>query len=310
MASATTHHAHHGATSKAPSSHHRSVKTKHAKSVGHHPLHRNKKHTKPLAAFHGHHRHRASTITATEASPTSVNATTVVNNTSAPVPANASALASHTIASESAAPDTTASDADSSVPSVQQQIVDFTQKTINNLRYSTYKLGGTRFDPAHGVYVVDCSHYVDHILHAAYPHAYSSLVQSTGADTPNSENYYHFLATLPDQNVSNWDKVESVDALQPGDILVIRYQNRRQVAVGGHVMIVMNKPVQTMDAYLVQVADSARTGHSSDTRHHSGIGMGTLLLKADPSTGQPYAYAWKAGSYWQDNVSFAMGRPV
>jgi hypothetical protein len=136
------------------------------------------------------------------------------------------------------------------------------------------------------------------------------LVRSTGADDPNSENYYHFFAALPSEPVTNWDKVNSVDQLQPGDILVIRYQNHAQVPVGGHVMIVMNKPVHDTDAFLVRVADSARAGHSQDTRRHSGIGIGTLLLKADPVSGQPYAYAWKEGGYWQDNVSFAMGRPA
>jgi cell wall-associated NlpC family hydrolase len=194
--------------------------------------------------------------------------------------------------------------------SVQQRLVTFIKKTITTLHYSAYKTGGTRFDLTHGVYVVDCSHYVDHVLHAVYPKAYSSLVRSTGAEAPDSENYYHFFTELPHKSIAYWNKVDSVNQLRPGDILVMRYQNHAQVSTGGHVMIVMKKPMQNTNAYLVRVADSARAGHSQDTRRHSGIGIGTLFLKADPVSGQPYAYAWKRGEYWKDNVSFAMGRPV
>ena len=77
-------------------------------------------------------------------------------------------------------------------------------------------------------------------------------------------------------------------------------------------MVVMNKPVFDEDAYLVRVADSAPSGHSEDTRraHKSGIGIGTLLLKVDSRTGRPSAYAWKVGSRWKQNVTFAMARPI
>ncbi len=76
-------------------------------------------------------------------------------------------------------------------------------------------------------------------------------------------------------------------------------------------MIVMSKPIFDTNAFLVRVADSASAGHGDDTRSHhvSGIGIGTLLLKVNPHTGQPNAYAWNFSSYWNNNVKFAMGRP-
>lgn len=195
--------------------------------------------------------------------------------------------------------------------SVEKQVVAFVDKTVANLRYSYYKLGGKHFDLSRGIYVLDCSNFVDHILKETSPHAYSSLVSATGADAPASQHYYNFFTELSNDPDSYWNKVENVDELRPGDILVFRYKNRRGTETGGHVMVVMNKPIRDDDVFLVRVADSAPSGHSEDTRGRtSGIGIGTLLLKANSRTGEPSAYAWGLGGYWNKNVSIAMARPV
>ncbi len=198
------------------------------------------------------------------------------------------------------------------VSSIEKRLVGFVHHTVFNLTYSSYQFGGKRFDPSHGVYVVDCSSYVDHLLRAVTPRAYSSLVNSSGADHPNTAHYYHFFTQLTDKPKRYWDNVSHVKELQAGDILVFRYKNSAHHARGGHVMVVMDKPTRDVDAFQVRVADSASTGHSEDTRppHTSGIGIGTLLLKVNPKTGKPAAYAWKEGSHWKKNVKFAMARPL
>lgn len=199
------------------------------------------------------------------------------------------------------------------VSSIEERLVEFVQKSVTNLRYSSYKFGGTHFDTSRGIYIVDCSAYLDYTLRTVYPRAYSSLVDYTGSEKPNSQHYYEFFTELSDSDngVEHWNKVEEIEQLQPGDILVFRYKNTRRHA-NGHVMVVMNKPVRDGDVYSVSVADSASSGHSEDTRasNDSGVGIGTLLLKVNPETGQPSAYAWKIGSRWENNVSFAMGRPM
>ena len=200
--------------------------------------------------------------------------------------------------------------------SIQERLVKFVHETVSALQYTAYKLGGKHFDASNGIYVIDCSSYVDHLLNETTPDAYEALVNSSGANSPNSRNYYNFFTSLVDEPKEYWDKVEEVNRLQPGDIIVFRYasghSSRGNNQAGGHVMVVMSKPVRDANAFLVRVADSARTGHSHDTRarHESGIGIGTLLLKVNPKTGQPDAYAWKAGSRWNKNVRFAMGRPI
>lgn len=188
--------------------------------------------------------------------------------------------------------------------SIEDRLVNFVHKTVTTLRYSSYKLGGRNFDPSNGVYIVDCSDYVDHILEEIYPNAYSNLVDHTGADKPTTAHYYSFFRNLSSN--SHWSKINDVEELRAGDILVFRNNST------GHVMVVMDKPTYEEDAYFVRVADSAPSGHSEDTRPKrvSGIGIGTLLLKANPRTGEPLAYAWKVGARWSNNMKIAMARPA
>lgn len=199
------------------------------------------------------------------------------------------------------------------VAAVEKHVVDFVRTTVTTLRYSDYKLGGKKFDPARGIYVVDCSNFVDRVLQNVSPRAYTSLVNATGSDSPATQHYYDFFSELSDSNETYWNKVNFVDDLRPGDILVFRYKNSRGRETGGHVMVVMGKPMRgDNNVYYVRVADSANSGHSQDTRqrNEAGIGIGTLLLKVNPHTGKPAAYAWGVGSYWNSRVKVAMARPM
>lgn len=197
------------------------------------------------------------------------------------------------------------------VSSIEKRLVGFVHKTIETLHYSSYKMGGSRFDTEKGVYVVDCSNYVDQILQAVSPHAYLSLVDSCGVDTPNTRHYYDFFSDL-NNNQPYWGKIGDVEDLRPGDIIVFRYKKHRHGATAGHMMMVMDRPIKEANTFSVRVADSAPVGHSQDTRksHVSGIGIGTLLLKTNPKTGLLDSYAWREGALWRHNVSFAMARPL
>lgn len=197
------------------------------------------------------------------------------------------------------------------VSSIGQRLVNFVKKSVDTFRYSAYKMGGSHIDTSHGIYVVDCSGYVDHTLRAVFPKAYFSLVDSSGTSKPNTMHYYDFFKGLAENPDENWNQIDEIAQLEPGDILVFRQKQTRRNA-GGHVMVVMDKPIREGDTFWVSVADSAPVGHSEDTRQRnaSGIGIGTLLLKMNPQTGEPSAYAWGEGSSWKKNVNFAMARPV
>ncbi len=191
-----------------------------------------------------------------------------------------------------------------------QRLVSFVRNIVSSLRYTRYASGAGTFDSKYGVYKLDCSHYVDNILHRVDPRAYASLETATGAPMPSSANYYEFFTRLSSDIRNDWDRIDNAKELQPGDVLVFRYKESSGEE-GGHVMVVMNKPVIDNDALVVQVSDSAAAGHSDDTRpaHNSGVGIGTLLLKVDSYTGQPSAYAWEFNAPWK-NVNVAMARPL
>jgi cell wall-associated NlpC family hydrolase len=195
--------------------------------------------------------------------------------------------------------------------SIEKNLVHFVRNTIESIRYTTYKLGGTKIDTSKGIYIVDCSTYVDHILKTIYPRAFSSLSTWSGSQKPTTNDYYHYFRNLSDDS-EHWNAINDVEELRPGDILVFRNKNRYGTQIGGHVMIVMDKPERKGNIFLLRIADSASSGHSKDTRmpHTSGIGIGSMLLKVHPGTLRPSAYAWRVGSHWETNVSFAMARPV
>lgn len=197
----------------------------------------------------------------------------------------------------------------------KQGLVGLVHKTVSTLHFSRYRLGGTYFNPLRGVYMVDCSEYVDRMLHNADPHAYFSLLHASGTEKPTSLDYYDLFSALPDEPWRDWQRVDNINDLEAGDILVFRFKNLEGRRAAGHVMIVMDPPLPAdphSDVVAVRVSDSAPSGHSHDTRapHTSGIGIGTLLLKIDPYTDRPLAYAWKYGAPWRTDSNFAMGRPV
>lgn len=189
-------------------------------------------------------------------------------------------------------------------------LVELVNKTVSSLHYSAYKLGGTHIDPARGIYVVDCSSYVDHLIKNTFPEAFQNLSNWSGTVKPTTDDYFHYFNALNNNDKNCWNTLDTPKQLDAGDVIVFRYNTHRGYESGGHVMVVMGKPKKNGDVLEVRVTDSAPSAHSNDTRmrHFSGIGIGTLLLKMNEKTNQAIAYAWKVGAHWK-NVSIAMARP-
>ena len=100
-----------------------------------------------------------------------------------------------------------------SITAAQKKLVDFVDQTVYNLNYSSYRLGGGRFDTSHGIYVLDCSRFVDSVLSRVYPAAYSSLQYATGAERPASQHYYDFFSDLTRSSDTHWNKIEKIGQL-------------------------------------------------------------------------------------------------
>jgi hypothetical protein len=195
------------------------------------------------------------------------------------------------------------------------KLLGYVKLTLQAIHHTRYRFGGKRFDPAKGIYAVDCSGYVNNLLGLSNPNAFHEILNHQQITRPSSTDYYRFLGQIPyGKKSSHWYHVRAVSELKPGDILVYSSPGRRK-RLPGHVMIVVDTPKpdrRGSGIYHVRVADSAHSGHSNDTRrpHTSGIGVGTLLLKAHPRTNAPIAFAWREDSRWKLGLNFAMGRMV
>ncbi|CAN5225118.1 hypothetical protein BH10PSE19_BH10PSE19_14080 [soil metagenome] len=204
----------------------------------------------------------------------------------------------------------------SAATNTSHKLLGYVKLTLNALHHTRYRFGGKRFDTAKGIYSVDCSGYVNNLLGLSNPHAFHEILNQQQISRPNTTDYYRFLGHIPyGRSSSHWYHVRGISELRAGDILVYSSPGRSKRRSPGHVMIVVETPKRDSRAtgiYHVRVADSAHSGHSYDTRrpHTSGIGVGTLLLKANPHTNQPIAFAWREDSRWKLGVDFAMGRMI
>lgn len=195
------------------------------------------------------------------------------------------------------------------------KLVNYLKNSVAHMRQTRYVFGGSKFDVKTGVYKIDCSGLVNRLVQITCPRAYEVITGARHTGRPTTLDYFDFLGTIPRGSVrANWQNVDSVNHLKPGDILVYRFSGKPKSAPG-HMMIVVEAPKPVMNkagVYCVRVADSANSGHTNDTRKHhsSGVGIGSLMLKTYADNGRPYCMSWKEGSSWGPRVNFAMGRVI
>lgn len=331
----TTHHprSHHTHFSSCPSSHHHSSKRLHSYSYHAHALHKNPHNHHPYSRQSSHHGIHHVSYKSYKSQPENTDQNQILSH---PIGFNNATLAYQKIdntdnlaSSPLSMPSDFPSEASDNIQVVENnnpleenttplttraRLVALIHRAIEGLHHTSYRLGGSYFDLSRGIYEEDCSGYVDQLLNLAEPQAYASLTHWTHSNKPSSFDYYDFFKKLPNNSWRFWQKIKDVARLKPGAILVFRYYGHSRYGSGGHVMVVMSEPVPIenhADTFLVRVSDSANSGHSDDTRarHTSGIGIGTLLLKVNPFTHEPTAYAWKL-SGWLEHADVAMAEPI
>ena len=195
-----------------------------------------------------------------------------------------------------------------------QQILGRIAQIAQNLQTSKYN-HSTIVDERQGRYEFDCSGFVTWVLRRSAPGAYSSLLAR--AKRPLARDYYHELARAPvgERTPRGIRRIARVDQAEPGDIVAWLKPAQLRSPHTGHVGFLLERPrplTEVAGGYLVRIADASSYQHQDDDRYESGrtgFGSGTIMLVADPETGEPRAYGW-FGQYsrWVLETSIALGR--
>lgn len=199
--------------------------------------------------------------------------------------------------------------------SESRQVVERVDDALNGINLTYYVLGGDNWTDSTGVYKVDCTGFVNRMIEDASPSAYDELLEARDTTRPSASDYYSFFRTISFGTTENkWTRIEKVASLRPGDVVAWKYDVAPSSGSTGHAVVVVDVPVRDTrwsNVYRVRVADSAKSGHSTDNRGSSGsgVGAGYMLIRYSSETGRPYDYAWSTAGYWKGDASFAMARP-
>ncbi|MEB3238789.1 MAG: hypothetical protein VKM68_01100 [Cyanobacteriota bacterium] len=140
----------------------------------------------------------------------------------------------------------------------------------------------------------DCSGFVTALLRRAYHLGPADLRRWLGSASPTAARYHEAIS-----RADGFRPIERADAVEPGDLLAIRYQRSPLEGMAtGHLMLAAERPRPLGAGRLALVViDSSRTGHGPEDRRGSlgGAGRGTIALVVD-AAGRPSAYTWSLRS--------------
>jgi hypothetical protein len=190
--------------------------------------------------------------------------------------------------------------------------------TIEQTLRETAYAHTTRVDAKRGTYIFDCSGMASWVLRRAARRAHAAVLHQSSGGRPLARDFYWSIKRTPiGRDGYGWQRVARVNEAMPGDVIawlkpaILRSPNT------GHVAFVVEPPVPVPDlpnGYLLRIADASSYQHQDDSRAESGrtgYGTGTILVLADPNTGEPSAYGWFGlQSRWVLESKIAIGRPL
>jgi hypothetical protein len=203
------------------------------------------------------------------------------------------------------------------VPRAGDRVMALIANIEETLRDSAYT-HTTRVDTKSGTYLFDCSGMASWVLRRAAKRAHAAVVHQSNGSRPLARDFYWSIKrTAIGRDSYGWQRVARVSEAAPGDVIawlkpeIVRSPNT------GHVAFVIEAPRPVPDvpnAYLLRIADASSYQHQDDSRAESGrtgYGTGTILVLADPNTGEPSAYGWFGlRSRWVLESKIAIGRPL
>jgi hypothetical protein len=164
-------------------------------------------------------------------------------------------------------------------------------------------------DEVAGVYVYDCSGFVDYALSNIAPDALDALRRVRGRRRPTARTYVQLLSDIsPGETRGRWLHVKEIAALQPGDVVAWLASTSKPDPWGiintGHVMIVDGAASERSPGeWVVPVIDSS-FGHGGADRRKlpeaTGLGRGTIVLVVENGN--------LAGYRWTESARSALNR--
>jgi hypothetical protein len=185
------------------------------------------------------------------------------------------------------------------------------------LRETAY-VHATQVDAKRGKYLFDCSGMASWVLRRAAKRAHAAVLHQSGGGRPLARDFYWSIKrTRIGKDSYGWQRVARVSEAVPGDLIAWLKPEIVRSSNTGHVAFVIEAPRPVPDipnAYLLRIADASSYQHQDDSRAESGrtgYGTGTILVLADPNTGEPAAYGWFGlQSRWVLESKIAIGRPL
>jgi len=144
------------------------------------------------------------------------------------------------------------------------EIFQEAQKIFETMKTTHYE-HKTVIDENKGLYIVDCSVFVCHVLKKISPLALSSLPIDKSHTHARAKNFYDYFKSLQNGTSSNrhWMAVLSMKELEKGDIIAWKYDPTLQKKDTGHVVIVHERPVfEVPNLYRIRVMDASKGKHA------------------------------------------------
>ena len=186
-------------------------------------------------------------------------------------------------------------------------------KQILSSLKSTHYSHKTNVNESSGSYILDCSAFVCYILGCAAPGSIASVPVDPNHRQAQAKNFYDAFSNAPTVSAKDgWQRIIRLMDAEPGDLIAWRKDPVAQKGNTGHIVIVLEKPVEEKDGAIRIIAlDSSRSGHAQDTRRKgtSGVGFGVMWFRVDQA-GAPIALHWSSPEKKQITVPVAIGRAM
>lgn len=191
-----------------------------------------------------------------------------------------------------------------------QGIVEISKAVFNNIQITRYN-HKSHIDEAKGEYILDCSSFVVLLLKKVSPLALASLTIDKTHTHARAKNFYDFFHSLANkEQKGGWIGIKKMREVEAGDIIAWKYDPSLAKKDTGHVVVVLEKPVNEEDGlYRIKVMDASKGKHANDTRVRGtdGVGMGEMWFRVDTSD-KPIALHWSDKAKKPSYHAIAMGR--